>query len=83
MALSDNAFVGLTSPQLATLQAAYLQCLTDIATAGQSYTMGRTFTRANLSEVRKTLSEINNAIRFTSGSGRSIAVARTGCRYPC
>lgn len=41
--------------------------MNDIATAGQSYTLGRSFTRANLPEVRNILSELSIALRYING----------------
>lgn len=70
MALSDNPFVGLPLADLQDLQTKYVQAIKDIATAGQSYTFpGRSFTRANLPEMRKTLSEIRIALAQATGTG--------------
>ena len=70
MALSDNPFIGLPLATLTQMQADWLQCLSDLAKAGQTYTMGgRTMTRANLPEVRNTLAEIRVAIAQSSSTG--------------
>jgi hypothetical protein len=70
MALSDNPFIGLPLATLTQMQTDWLQCLSDLAKAGQTYTMGgRTMTRANLPEIRTTLSELRIAISNASGGG--------------
>lgn len=54
---------------LQTLQGQYVACLTAIAQGNQSYSIaGRSFTRADLVEVRKTLGEISYAIQFKTGT---------------
>jgi len=71
MALSDNPFIGLTIEQLNTMRAQWLQVLSDIAAGGQSYAFpGRSFTRADIPNVKQTLSELRAAIEVTSSSGR-------------
>jgi hypothetical protein len=63
-----GCFVGLSSSQLATMQTEWLNCLSAIA-ANQSYSMsGRSFTRADLAQVRETLSEINHALSLANGT---------------
>lgn len=77
MALSDNPFVGLPTVDLIDLQTKYVQVIKDVATTGQSYTFpGRSFTRADLPELRTTLSEIRIALAIANGTGgRSTAQA--------
>lgn len=77
MSLSDNPFVDLPLADLQDLQAKYVQAIKDVATAGQTYTFpGRSFTRANLPDMRDTLNQINVAIRVVTGQGgHSIANA--------
>ena len=65
----QGIFFSLDAATLATLKTNYVACLTAIAVAGQSYSIsGRTFTRANLAEVTKTISEIQAAIDRASGT---------------
>ena len=55
----QGVFYDLTAAELATLRTEYLACLSAIAVAGQSYTIGgRQFNRANLKEVKDTLAEV-------------------------
>jgi hypothetical protein len=64
-------FYYLDAATLAQLKTDYTACLTSIATGAASYSIGgRSFTRANLAEVRQTLAEIAAAIRFQSSTGR-------------
>lgn len=52
-------------------------CLTAIATAGQSYSIsGRTFTRANIAEVAQMVMEITAAINYNSGTRTTQVYAR-------
>lgn len=68
MSLTGNPYVYYS---VATAQAEFAlwqQVLSDIAKAGQSYAVpGRTFTRANLSEVKKTVAQLGQAIAFLTG----------------
>lgn len=62
-------FFYLDAATLSQLKTDYTACLTAIATGAASYSIGgRSFTRANLAEVRQTLAEITAAQRFQSGS---------------
>lgn len=77
MSLSNNPFVNLSLSQLLTMQTQWLQVLSDIAGGGTNYTFpGRSFTRANLAEVRETLSLLSVAIRFSRGTGVQSAQVR-------
>lgn len=76
MAASDNPFNGLSVGQIQELQTTYLAVMTDIAKGGQSYTLGRTFTRAHIAEVRTTLSELAIALKIANGTGKTHAQAR-------
>jgi len=70
MALSDNPFTGIDGATLAALKSQYTQALKDVVAAGQSYSFpGRTFTRADISELRDTLYQINIATRILTGKG--------------
>lgn len=65
MAVS-NQFLGLDLGTLNDLKASFVECLKAIAIAGQNYTIsGRTFTRADLAQVRQTIAEIQAAIDQT------------------
>lgn len=62
MAGASNPFIGLSLSQLQTLQTAYLDAVTALA-SNQSYSLnGRQLSRANLNDVKATLGEINAAI---------------------
>lgn len=64
----QGLFVGLDSATLATMKTEWLACLSAIATAHQSYTIaGRTFTRANLTEVSRMVREITYAQELAGG----------------
>jgi len=68
--MPKGSFVGLDLPTLQSLRSQYTDCVGRIAAAGQSYTVaGRTFTRADLSEVKDTLAELTYAIRLVSKTG--------------
>jgi hypothetical protein len=68
MAGASNPFIGLTSAQLSSLQTAYLDAVTALAT-GQAYALnGRQLTRANLPDVTRTLGQINAALDDASGT---------------
>ena len=74
-----NAFIGLPSATLTTLQTSYVQAITDIATTGQSIAIpGRTLSRSNLTELQQALANINEAIASASGSRRKRATFRFG-----
>ena len=69
-------FYGLPLATLQTMQTQWLACLAGIATAGQSYSIaGRQFTRANLSEVKDMVAELQAAIDLADGT-------RTTVTYP-
>jgi hypothetical protein len=78
MALTGR-FYGLTAAQLTTLQSQFLECLSAIAVAGQSYTIaGRQFNRANLAEVSQTIGDINDALARVQGTRTTQTFARFG-----
>lgn len=63
----SNAFIGLPFATLQTLQTAYVNAVTALA-SNQSYTLnGRTLQRADLDKVTNTLGQINAAIADASG----------------
>lgn len=67
--MASGSFVGLPLATLNSLRDKYIACLEAIAVAGMSYSIGgRSFTRANLTEVRNTLEELTYAIRIASGT---------------
>jgi len=60
---------GLDSATLAQLLTDYQNALTAVATTGQSYSIGgRTFTRADLSEIGQMIAEIKAAQNKASGT---------------
>ena len=64
-----GCFYGLPIATLNTQLTYWLNVLTGISTAGQSYTLGgRTFNRANLGEVRQTIQELQAAINRANGT---------------
>jgi hypothetical protein len=68
MALSKS-FFGLPLANLQSLQTQFIACLEAIAVAGASYSIaGRSFTRANLSEVSQTIKELQAAIANANGT---------------
>lgn len=63
-----NPFDGLDASTLSTLKTQYLACLTAIA-QNQAYSLnGRSLTRANLSEVKTTLGQIQAALDLANGT---------------
>jgi hypothetical protein len=65
----EGLFLSLTVAELTTMRAEWVACLRSIAVGTQSYSIaGRTFTRANLSEVKNTLAEIAYAMDVKSGN---------------
>ena len=72
MALQGELY-GLPLATLQALQTTYATALTQIVTGGQSYSIsGRTFTRASLPEIRRTLLEITQAIGYTQGTRNTV-----------
>lgn len=66
--------IGVSSSKLTELKTAYEDCLLAIAEAGQSYSIGqRTFTRADISQVRETLGDINYALELAQGTRTRVA----------
>jgi hypothetical protein len=67
--MASGSFVGLPLSTLTSLRDKFVSCLEAIAVAGVSYSIGgRSFSRANLTEVRNTLEELNYAIRLADGT---------------
>lgn len=65
----QGLFYGMDAATLTLMQTQWQACLAAIATAGQNYSIaGRTFTRANLSEVSQMLAEVNSALQRANGS---------------
>ena len=64
----SNPFIGLDKSILKSHLDAFMKAHLAIATTGQSYTLeGRSLTRANLPEIEKTISRLNDAIRLAGG----------------
>lgn len=71
-----GVFFGLPVATLTTMLTNYINVLTGISTAGQSYTLsGRTFNRANIAEVRQTIQELQRAIDRANGVSNSFTFA--------
>jgi len=67
--MAQGSFVGLPVATLTSLRDKFVSCLEAIAVAGVSYSIGgRSFSRANLTEVRNTLEELNYAINLANGT---------------
>jgi len=67
--MAQGSFVGLPLATLTGLRDKYVSCLEAIAVAGISYSIGgRSFSRANLTEVRNILEELNYAIGLANGT---------------
>jgi hypothetical protein len=82
LALTDNPFLDLPLAQLQTLQAAAIQAITDIFNAGQSNSFpGRSFTAANMAEIRKIAADLRVAINYQSGNVKQIAQAVIQTQY--
>lgn len=63
-----NPFIGLDRSVLQSHLDAYLKAHLAIATTGQSYSLeGRSLTRANLPDIEKAISNLNDAIRLADG----------------
>jgi len=75
----SNPFIGLTAAQLSSLQSAYVDCVSALA-SNQSYSLnGRTLTRVDLEKVTRTLGQINAAVAVTNGtSAQNTVVSFTG-----
>lgn len=84
MALSDNPFIGQDVAALQAMRDSYMQVLTDISKTGKSYAFpGLSLTRADLPEVRATLSQLRLAIEYTTGQAKQVAYAtiRTDTKF--
>ena len=67
--MAKGDFVGLPLATLTSLRDKYITCLEAIAVAGASYSIaGRSFSRANLGEVRDTIAELTLAIESANGT---------------
>lgn len=63
-----NPFIGLPIGTLQSLQTAYIDCLTALA-SNQSYSLnGRSLTRVNLNDVQTALGNINAALAMANGT---------------
>ena len=67
--MAKGDFIGLPLATLTSLRDKYVTCLEAIAVAGASYSIaGRSFSRANLGEVRDTIAELTLAIESANGT---------------
>jgi hypothetical protein len=67
--MAKGDFIGLPLATLTSLRDKYVTCLEAIAVAGASYSIaGRSFSRANLGEVRDTIAELTLAIQSANGT---------------
>ena len=67
--MAKGDFLGLPLATLTSLRDKYITCLESIAVAGASYSIaGRSFSRANLGEVRDTIAELTLAIQSANGT---------------
>jgi hypothetical protein len=77
--MARGSFVGLPIATLTSLRTKYLECLEAIAVAGASYSIGgRSFSRANLGEVKDTIEELTYAIKLADGSRVLTTYAKFG-----
>ena len=79
----QGMFFGLDVATLTTLKTNYLNALTGISTAGQSYSIsGRSFSRANIGEVTAIIREIQQAIDRANGVRITQVYGLAGISYP-
>ena len=77
--MAQGSFVGLPVATLTSLRDKYVSCLEAIAVAGVSYSIGgRSFSRANLTEVRNTLEELTYALKIADGTRVMTTYAKFG-----
>ena len=77
--MASGSFVGLPLATLTSLRDKYVSCLEAIAVAGVSYSIaGRSFSRANLTEVRNTIEELSYAIKLADGTRTLTTYAKFG-----
>ena len=77
--MAQGSFAGLPVATLTSLRDKYVSCLEAIAVAGVSYSIGgRSFSRANLTEVRNTLEELTYAIKLADGTRTLTTYAKFG-----
>lgn len=77
--MAKGSFVGLPLATLTSIRQKYLDCLEAIAVAGASYSIGgRSFSRANLGEVRDTIEELTYAIKLADGTRTINTFAKFG-----
>lgn len=80
--MAKGLLVGLPAATLADMQTKYAECLAAIAVAGQSYSIsGRSFNRANLTEVQNMLAEVNYALAIANGTAVTRTVAGFATPY--
>ena len=77
--MAKGDFIGLPLTTLTSLRDNYITCLEAIAVAGASYSIaGRSFSRANLGEVRDTIAELTLAIQQATGGRVRTRYAKFG-----
>jgi hypothetical protein len=80
--MAKGIFIGLTLAQLTDMQTKCQEGLVAILVAGQSYSIsGRSFNRANVTELQNMMGEINYALELKSGTAKTMTVAGFGTPY--
>lgn len=78
----SGQFLGLTAAELTTLRTNTLAALNGVLTGAQSYSLGgRTFTKADIRELRETLAEISHAQSLLDGTRTTRTYADMSRRY--
>lgn len=76
-----GAYVGLSAAELSTLRAETLAAISGVLKTGVSYSVGgRSFTKADLPELRENLAELNYALGQINGTVITSTVPRF--RFP-
>ena len=79
----QGSFFGLPLSTLQALQSQYVTAVAQLSTIGKSYTVGnRSYSLADLPEMRQTLLELGAAIRKATGCRRKNVVAVQAYRDP-
>ncbi len=79
----QGKFYGLPANVLTSMLTTFTTALTAVATTGQSYSIaGRTFTRANLTELSNMIAEIQAALNRANGTAVNQTYPKFGSPYP-
>ncbi len=79
----QGKFYGLPVATLTAMMTNFTNALTAVATTGQSYSIaGRTFTRANLTELSNIIAEIQAALNRANGTANNQTYPQFGSPYP-